>query len=90
MGPPSCKDCAVPKNRPVPMTPPMLVKAVISLMDARGRLGHGDAPDHSDVPIFKLPLECVLRWRIVWIDHLRLGIVVVAHRFLEHGGRGLV
>jgi hypothetical protein len=56
MGPPFCKAPAVPRKRPVPITPPILRNAVRKCF----RSIEPCLPDHSDVPRLKLSLQLTL------------------------------
>lgn len=72
MGPPLCSEVAVPKKRPVPMTPPILQRVRDEHMSRRVNVG-ANAPDHGNVPVLELPLEGALR---VYGGHLGLGVIV--------------
>lgn len=46
----------MPKNRPVPMTPPILQTETCEHKGGK-RLVEGAAPDHGDMSVFKLTME---------------------------------
>jgi len=56
-GPPFMRQAAVPKKRPVPMTPPILEVRSAGVVERRTPVSKGYAPDHSDMTVLQLALE---------------------------------
>ena len=76
IGPPFFNDPAVPRNRPVPITPPILV-SVGHLSRIQSQLILGYRPDHCNVTVFELALEFDLLGAAELVEVIRLNVCIV-------------
>lgn len=95
-GPPNARELAVPRNNPVPITPPILTMPVNRLATLEIILAR--IPDHCNMSILKLPNELVFAFMMEFaarselIDGLGIGrlfavVLCGGDLFVGHSGK---